>query len=355
MQNPAKPRHQSAVATDAIASYLRAIALALEARGVSSKQLFSELDIAANPDGDPLERVPSSVVAALFQRAVRMTGDPLFGLDVARHIRARNMHALAGALLVSSSLREFCMRLVRYWRFWTNAGSPRLADGPDSAYLAIDDLSDASAYESEDATLVYLVRLMLEASDGRFTPTRMTMRRPCPPDGGAAHRAALSCPIEFGCSNITIQFDSGDLDIPWPGGSREVAQANEEVVVRYTAKLATAALDAQVLGLLIERFATRPLTKADVAHELSMSISTLQQGLAKLGTSYSAIVETARTDLAMADLEEGRTPIKEISFKLGFSSPSNFSRAFKRWTGMSPLQFRATAMRGEDSTAGTPS
>ncbi len=347
--------NRDVVVADAIASYLQAIALALDARGVPGAPLFRELDIRANPFGGPLERVPTTVVATLLHRAVAVTGDPLFGLEVARHMHARNMHALASALLVSSSLREFCTRLARFWRFWTSSSSVRLVEGADGAYLEFYNLIDATAFESEDATLGYVVRLMHEASDHRFLAKRIEMRRPCPPDGGLAHRTALSCPVEFGFGTVRILFDAGDLDAAWPGGSREVAKANEDVVIHFTSRLSAAALDVRLLRVLIERFAIGPVAKAAAARELNMSTSALRHGLAKLGTSYSAIVETARADLAMANLEDGLKSIKEVAFRLGFSSPSNFSRAFKRWTGMSPLQFRATAMRGEDSTAGTPS
>ncbi len=351
MQNLSPPGPRPKAMTLTIASYLRSVGLALESHGVPSEQVFREVALAVNRFGDPLERVPSEVVAKVFRRAVAVTGDPLFGLEVARHMHARHMHALASALVVSSSLREFCVRLERHWRFWTSEGSVQLVDDPGAAYLEICDVSEATAYESEDAVVAYLTRLMHEASDGRFTPERVELRRPRPADGGAAHRAALACPVKFGYRDVRIHLRSGDLDRPWPGGSREVALANEDVVIRYESRLTDADLDTRVLRLVIEHMANGPLAKADVARALGMSTSKLQQALAKRGTTFSAIVETARIDAAMSHIEDRSMAIKEIAFKLGFSSSSNFARAFKRWTGQSPQEARAeTNTKSEPST-----
>ena len=70
-----------------------------------------------------------------------------------------------------------------------------------------------------------------------------------------------------------------------------------------------------------------------VAKELAMSSRSLSRALAKLGTSFHAIVETLRKNLAHKYLEQGDLNLKEITFLLGYADISGFNHAFKRWTG----------------------
>jgi AraC-like DNA-binding protein len=71
-----------------------------------------------------------------------------------------------------------------------------------------------------------------------------------------------------------------------------------------------------------------------------MSASTLQVKLAQSGTSFQKILEDTRHELALGYMTQSRLSITEIAFMLGFSDLSNFIRAFKRWTGKSPTEFK---------------
>jgi AraC-like DNA-binding protein len=89
-----------------------------------------------------------------------------------------------------------------------------------------------------------------------------------------------------------------------------------------------------------------PSGKADqdtIASRLYRSTSTLQRQLSAEGTSYRDILETTRRGLAEKYLREGGHTQAEIAYMVGFSDQSNFARAFKRWTGVSPGEFRKTA------------
>jgi AraC-like DNA-binding protein len=77
-----------------------------------------------------------------------------------------------------------------------------------------------------------------------------------------------------------------------------------------------------------------------VAKRLAMSERTLQRRLAEAGTSYVDLLSEVRSDLAKDYLKSSRTSLTEIAWLLGFSEQSAFSRAFKRWTGSSPAQYR---------------
>jgi len=86
-------------------------------------------------------------------------------------------------------------------------------------------------------------------------------------------------------------------------------------------------------------------TEEDVAKQLHMSARTLQRKLAEANTTYLQLLDDTRKDLALRYLEDPRRTVTDITFSLGFSQPSAFTRAFKRWTGRSPTDHRTMTRR----------
>jgi AraC-like DNA-binding protein len=81
-------------------------------------------------------------------------------------------------------------------------------------------------------------------------------------------------------------------------------------------------------------------TREDVAKGLHISVRTLQRRLDEHGIVFSDLVDEVRQELAKKHLQAGELTLTEIGFLLGFSEQSSFTRAFKRWTGKTPLEFR---------------
>jgi AraC-like DNA-binding protein len=92
---------------------------------------------------------------------------------------------------------------------------------------------------------------------------------------------------------------------------------------------------------LLEQLSSGELSEEQMAQRLHMSRRTLQRKLAEAQTTYQKLLEDTRRDLALRYLEDPRHSITDITFLLGFSQQSAFTRAFRRWTGMSPTDYRA--------------
>ncbi|MEE9265906.1 MAG: helix-turn-helix transcriptional regulator, partial [Gammaproteobacteria bacterium] len=97
----------------------------------------------------------------------------------------------------------------------------------------------------------------------------------------------------------------------------------------------------QVRARLTEQLSSGHATQNSVADALHMSLRTLQRRLNDEGTSYKGLLDETRRELAAHYMAETHRSINEITYLLGFSEPSNFSRAFRRWTGKSPSAYRA--------------
>lgn len=322
-----------------IGGYIAAIAHALEARGVDAKAALHRADIPGMPTNDPLARVPLASVHRLLEAAVESTGDAYFGLFAATFVHPASFHALGFALLASGSLRDYCTRLSRYFRFLTGTTRPELRELPRLARLEFVRAHETPAL-SDDIVGLFLIRTIRDLSDGRVQPTMIELHRPTPPDGGTRHREAFGCPMRFGASLTAFVFDRSALDLPFSSASRELAEQHDRIVVSYLAKLDRNDVHARVSAALLTDLPSGAVSKERIAERLAMSPRTLQAKLAARGTTFLDVVNETREALACGYLRGSVTSITEIAFMLGFSDTSNFCRAFRRWTGQTPSAYR---------------
>lgn len=334
----------SVVSNDAhvtiIGGYVGAIIRALEARGIATDAVLRAAGVSQAPSNDPLNRIPLTSLQRLAAAAFELTNDPYFGLYAANFLHAANLHALGFAMTASETLRELCKRMSRYFRLLSGASRPELNIRDGEARLEFVFVA-ASPALSEDVFGLFLVRLFSELSDGKVRPIRIEQRRPSPPDDGVHHCRAFGCPVTFGNRNTSLVFDVSAVDLPLTGASRELAEQNERIVIGYLAKLDRSDIHARVRAVLQQQFPSGSVTKESVAKKLYMSPRTLQVKLAKSDTTFHEVVDQTRLALARGYIENSAMSITEIAYLLGFSDTSNFSRAFKRWTGHTPRTYTA--------------
>ena len=138
----------------------------------------------------------------------------------------------------------------------------------------------------------------------------------------------------------TLTFDRYELIQPLTGACPELAQVNDNIANQYLARLDRNDVVTGVTQKIIELLPSGDCSREKVAEALCMSPATLQVRLAKRGNSFLQLMDDTRRELACDYMRQRTRSVTEITFLLGFTSTSNFARAFKRWTGISPTQFR---------------
>ncbi|HEY0916160.1 MAG TPA: AraC family transcriptional regulator [Solimonas sp.] len=332
--------------TTVLSSWGRAIRRALDRAGVDSAALFAEagLDIAALDD--PNARYPLEQTTRLWGLSVRATGDEAFGLSVASQVNATTFHALGYALQASSTLREAFERMVRYFRLVTDAADLQFsAEGQDYCFRVRPAGAVTPAPESIDAFISIFLRFCRSQLGSGFAPRLVTLRRPAPANT-AGYERLLRCPLEFGAVENAIWFPRAPFDQRLEAANPELARHNDEIVLRYLAHHDKENLLARVRAVLTELLPTGVPAAEQVADSLHLSLRSLQRKLAEEGSSYEALLNETRRELAQSYLQDRRYSIGEITFLLGFSDTSSFTRAFRRWNGSSPSQFRERAPQG---------
>ncbi|MGI9220426.1 MAG: helix-turn-helix domain-containing protein, partial [Woeseiaceae bacterium] len=138
-------------------------------------------------------------------------------------------------------------------------------------------------------------------------------------------------------------FAAADLEARLTGSIPDVAEASDKIAADYIGSLEEGAVAHDVRQALLQLLPSGKVGQESVAARLNRSRSTLQRQLGAEGTSYRDVLESTRQALAEKYLANEDYTQAQVAFMVGFSDQSNFARAFKRWTGLSPGEFQKTA------------
>ena len=317
---------------------------ALDAAGHDSRAIFKKAGL--NPDHlhDANARFNYGAVRKLWQLAMQVTEDPCFGLTAARYWHPSNFHGLGYAWLASSTLKSAFQRTIRYFRVvTTDPEKLALLERGDEYEFRIDtsQVVHRGLDEEYDLFLALLVDACRIAHGPSFCPRRVTVEHG-PTECVGHYKEFFGVEAEFNAPHYALFLDKARVDATVPTGNTELALASERVIHNYLSHLDRSDVLMQVMSKLIEALPSGEVSEESIAHALNMSLRTLQRKLRDEGTTYKELLDSTRRDLATRYIERSTVSVSEITYLLGFSEPSNFSRAFRRWTGQSPSAYRAS-------------
>jgi AraC-like DNA-binding protein len=326
-----------------LTSVARIIAETLEKNyGADAGALFSKAGLDISDLSVAGARYPWDRMQILWQVCLEETGDPCFGLVAGRHIRPTSIHALGFSWLANDTLLGALNRLVRYYHVITTAPIELEIETRADDYaltVALTHPKFLAEDPSIDCFCVAVVQLCRSATDDTFAPASVALQHG---DHGRMDEYvnALNAPVIFGAERDAIFFDKESLEARLPGDNLELARANDKVAEHYLESLDPRKVASEVQGLLVTLLPSGHSNQELIAQRLHRSLSTLQRQLSGEGTSYQEIREETRKTLAEEYVQDHKLSLSQIAYMLGFSDQSNFSRAFKRWTGMSPRDYR---------------
>lgn len=326
-----------------IASWSRFIAEGLEAAGVDSRALFLEAGIDLLEAENPNARFSVEKMSQVWRLAVERTGDPCFALSLAEHSNPGMYSALGMSIISSRTLGEAIHRGCRFSQIASDAASVSLREsGDEQMELVFQQSADHARLatpESMEAFMATTTRILRSGSRDGFQPVEVHFRhdREAFRDKYAAFFAA---PMVFNAANYQIVFPQRNLQHKFYQSNPELAESIDNWMNEYLSAFEVSSLAAKVSGLLLRKLPDGEFTQYDVASELALSARSLQRGLQKEATSFKALLEQVRKDMALQYMRDNRLSLIEICCMLGFSDQSNFTKAFKRWTGQTPKSYR---------------
>ena len=326
-----------------LASITALVATALrEEYGIDPEPLYEKAGIPLSKLNDSRERIPLSNIRTLWDLALEATGDDTIGLKVGKYAKPTDFYAFGYSWLASSNLLGGMRRLSRYYHLMsTSSVELSIVETADSYALSaiFPDESKSPPKQGIDCGMTAILALCDIVAEKRICPIRVELTCPATvhPD---AYREALRAPIKFDAEIGTFHFDKETMLAPLRHGTPDIAKATDKIAEQYIETLDPAKVASQVRRLLIDMLPSGNVDQELVSNRLNRSTSTLQRQLQSEGVSYRDVLESTQRGLAETYLQEKRHSHAQIAYLLGFSEQSNFSRAFKRWTSMSPRQYQ---------------
>jgi AraC-like DNA-binding protein len=323
------------------AGLIRAVA----ARGVDAQRLWELLGVPPSMVNDPDATVDLERVYDVWEAAYARLQDPALAMDITRAGRRPPQDIISFAVMTSPTFGDALETAVRFLR--VRATSFRWELVRDGAVLWVvqhregeDRIGRRLAVEATQAELVMFSRSF---SGVDFAPTEVHFEHPVL-GVTRAHQELFRCPVTFGAARNAVGLDSRLLSRPMPKGDPALAayfleQARQALQRREQAEPED--VTDQVRRVVAQDPRDVPSLEA-AARRLGMSGRTLRRRLDEAGSSYQALVDEVRAAIARRHLGMRTLALGEIAYLVGFSEPSAFHRAFKRWTGMTPQEFRAS-------------
>lgn len=331
----------------ALSSWVLLIAKAIESYGLDSKKLFAEAGLNHARLRDPLARFSSSAVMDLWRIATEATRDPGFGLTVASNWHPTTLHALGYSWLASNNLAEAFACTARYTRLVNTAAQGVLQiEEVTEYYRAIigrNSFISNPIDTSVDAVMAMLMIMCRAAYGNDFKVMRVSFRH-SQPVSLERFDEVFQAPIQFGAEDDALYIDPEIARKPLATANPELVRINDRISTDYLAQLDRADLGMRVRSKLIEQMPAGHFSEAAIASAINVSQRSLQRKLREQGMTFTQLVENTRRELSLQYVRDPNYSFNEVAFLLGFTEPANFSRAFKRWYGHSPSQFRQQSL-----------
>ena len=322
---------------------------ALETYGRDGIAAITEAGIdyvaAAKPDA----RIPARQWRALLRIAVDQSGDPSFGVTLARVLQPADLHGLGLGWLASESLHDALNRLVRFHRALNTNAEIGLEETSDELTVVVRVKHPHFGYEVVNQVYSYFMGMIVGMC--RMTlakelhPTLATFPYAAP-ENIDAYSAPFQAPLRFNAERATLVFDRELVDTLLPTSNPQLARINDQVVQEYLARFDRQDIVTRVRTRLIELLPDGRPEQEQVARDLNMSLRNLQRRLRDEDTTFSKQLSDVQSTLAEQYLSENIHPISQVAYLLGYSEPTNFSRSFRQWTGKTPQDFRDLSIGG---------
>ena len=318
---------------------------AVRARDLDADSLLAAVGLSAQLLQRPQARVSAKQYGELWRRIAIALDDEFFGQD-SRRMKSGSFAMLCHSVIHCRTLAPALERSLRFYRLILDDIGGTLVREAGTARIELRAREGAPDRVFAHETLLMLLYGVACWLVNRRIPIRAAEFAYPEPAHAAEYRLMYSTALRFGAPCTAIAFDASYLDLPVVQDERSLKEflrfAPENIIVKYK--------NARSLGARIRRRLRQTLPGAvpafaAIARELHVTPATLRRRLHEEGTSYRSLKDELRRDLAVRHLTHSARSVMDIAFELGFSERSAFHRAFRKWTGASPGEFRRRGNR----------
>jgi AraC-like DNA-binding protein len=321
----------------------------IERFGGDVDRIFGNVHLLPDVAGSPTLKLRLTDFCRLFEESARQTGNGNFGLWFGNQFAPRDLGLWGYAAVSAPTLGAALESLVRLFRYHQESSVMRLVGDPDGLVRLEYRIIVPGIFERrQDAelSLGMFLNVIRECCGAHWAPEEVQFEHP-KPEAAREHEAAFGAPVYFSQPTNALLFRPDVLERPMPSRDLKLLAVMQTCLERLGAAVAgeDLLLD-HVRAVVRTRLPSGYPTIEEVADELRAPLGTLHRDLQEAGLTYKEMVEDVRRDLAVSYVRQRHLAFSEIAMLLGYSELSAFSRAFRRWTGASPREYRVRMLNG---------
>jgi AraC-like DNA-binding protein len=312
-------------------------------KGIDKDTLLRSLGIEPETPVDPSQMVSAADYYAFLERiAIAENNGTTLPLRAGAAMRCDDYGAFGLAWKSATNLRGSYERAERYAHVLSSVSTYEVEMVDQGAFMYLHRAGQRclGMRLSNEATIASIFSISQQVSTQPFKPLAVYFKHPAP-KCIKDHKVYFGCPVHFDADKDALLVSHESLQTPNHLGDESISTFFDTHLEDQLSKLmAPNSLEHRIRIHVSRTLSEGVPTISDVAQQFGMSGRTLQRRLLERGSSYQALVDEARRQLAERLLRQTDYSLAEVAFMTGFSEQSAFSRAFKRWSGQTPRSFR---------------
>jgi AraC-like DNA-binding protein len=304
-------------------------------------EVLAEVGISAADIANPDLRIPHRILLKLLDISIQRSGDPSLGLHAGEFVEPGDFGPMQYAARNCRDYRTAVEINIRYIRLLDDTVNVSLTEEGEHAVFRIS-VGPTLAHPGVNDFVVAAALSISRQYLGMTEPPTEVRVQHAEATNVAEYERLFQSLYRLGADDNAIVSPREILDRPLVRANPELSHAFELEADRLLKDLPrSSGISRRVRELVLERLRRGDIGMGSIGKDLHMSVATLRRRLADEGTTHRDILDDVRRALALRHLEAGGLAVSEIAFLLGFSHVSSFSKAFRRWTGVAPLDYRA--------------
>ena len=312
----------------------------LHERGLDGDAMLRRHGLDPQMVRDPEARLDAAVSTALLDDCLQALNDPGMAIEVARHAQYNTFGALGLAVAAGGDLYSVLNRITRFHRLISDLVATELIADDHSVALRFTSNTDHQPHPQAIvfvmATIVRLLRIRIHRE---HNPVAVSVPQWVDEGLRQAMSRYFRCPVTV-AEHYSLAFDKANAQQMLAASDTQLAAMLDATLAQRLAASEQASLASRLSLWIEQRLPDGEPAQSEAAAECCMSTRSLQRRLADEGLSWKQLLENTRKTLVERHLRTPGMTVTQMAFLLGFSEVSAFSRAFKKWYGVSPSQFR---------------
>lgn len=325
-----------------LSSWMSSVHRALLDENIDADRLFASANVSLDYVHQQDLRVGVEDARRVWSAAVSATGDDAFGLKVAELLMNHSLDPVNLVVESSRTMGEATERLVKFYTVVSN-GVLLYQHKHTSSDIVLAPKADTPlpAKEAVDAAFGLIFKRTESISASSIKPLRIEFMRKAPKNR-KAFEGFFSCPLYFDCELNRICYPLHLDDQPLVRSNESLSRVLDDFLDKSVKDVAMPPLTQKVSALVCELLLEESVSLASVAKKMGVGPRTLQRNLKLENAVFKDLLDTCKLNTAKYLLAKNESSITDVAFLLGFSSPSNFVRFFKRFEGVAPGEYKST-------------